>query len=29
MGRIDRGVTEETDRRKYGTDRQKSDGRDG
>jgi hypothetical protein len=29
MRRIDRRVTEETDRRKRGTDRQKSDGRDG
>jgi hypothetical protein len=29
MGRIDRRVTEETDRRKHEADRQKSDGRDG
>jgi hypothetical protein len=29
MGRIDRGATEETYRRKHGADRQRSDGRDG
>jgi hypothetical protein len=29
MGRIDKGVMEETDRRKHGADRQRSDGRDG